>query len=253
MHPLEHLEELRRRIFWVLGILIAGTVVGFVLITRFEVLALVIRPVQPYLHGGKLKYMSPADPFMVALRLSIAVGVVAAIPAALYHLWAFISPILLPSERKTVRPAVYMAGFLFVAGASLAYFGVLPVTLQFFSTFEPGSLQQNITIDAFLSYLVKLLLGFGLAFETPVVMLVLGVLGIVTSEMLARGRRFAIVIIFVMAAALTPPDVFSQTLMAVPLLLLYEFSIWLVKWTERGRDAGLEGEEEKLTSNSSSP
>jgi sec-independent protein translocase protein TatC len=246
MLPLEHLEELRQRIFWVLGALVVGSVIGFVLITRFDVLALLIRPIQQYLNGGKLKYLSPADPFMVALRLAIAAGVVIALPVALYHLWAFISPILLPSERKTVLSALYLATFLFLAGAALAYFGVLPITLQFFTKFEPGSLEQNLTIDKFLAYLMKLVLGFGLAFETPVVMLILGVLGIVSSEMLVRVRRFAIVIIFIVGAALTPPDVFSQTLMAVPLLILYEVSIWLVRWTERRRAAALreDGEEE---------
>jgi sec-independent protein translocase protein TatC len=237
MLPLEHLEELRRRIFWILGTLVVGTVIGFVLITRFDVLALLIKPIQHLLNGGKLKYLSPADPFMVTLRLAIAAGVVFALPVALYHLWAFISPILVASERKAILPAIYMAAFLFLAGAALAYFGVLPITLRFFTTFEPGSLEQNLTIDKFLSYLMKLILGFGVAFETPVIMLALGVVGIVRSEMLVKGRRFAIVIIFVVAAALTPPDVFSQLLMAVPLLFLYEVSIWLVRWTERRRDA----------------
>jgi sec-independent protein translocase protein TatC len=240
MLPLEHLEELRQRIFWVLGTLVVGCVIGFVVITRFDVLALMIRPVQHFLNGGKLKYLSPADPFMVTLRLAVAAGVVIALPVALYHLWAFISPILVPSERKAILPAIYMAAFLFLAGAALAYFGVLPITLQFFTSFEPGSLEQNLTIDKFLGYLMKLILGFGIAFETPVVMLALGVVGIVTSEMLVKGRRFAIVIIFVLGAALTPPDVFSQMLMAVPLLVLYEVSIWLVKWTERRREAVLE-------------
>jgi len=244
MHPLEHLEELRRRIFWVLGALVVGSVIGFVLITRFDVLALLLRPIQHLLNGGKLKYLSPADPFMVALRLAIAAGVVVALPVALYHLWAFISPILVPSERRAILPAIYLSAFLFFAGAALAYFGVLPITLRFFTTFEPGSLEQNLTVDKFLSYLMKLILGFGLAFETPVVMLALGAVGIVTSEMLVKGRRFAIVIIFVLGAALTPPDVFSQMLMAVPLLLLYEVSIWLVRWTERRRDADLEEEGE---------
>ena len=246
MPLLDHLEEFRKRIFWILGTLVVGTGVGFWIVVHFNVLALLIRPVQEYLVGGKLKYLSPADPFMVTLRLAVAVGVVVAVPVALYHLWAFISPILVPSERKAILPAVYMTAFLFLAGASLAYFGVLPITLQFFKTFEPGSLEQNLTVDKFLSYTMKLLLGFGIAFETPVIMLALSVVGIVNSEMLVRVRRFAIVIIFVLSAALTPPDVFSQMLMAVPLLLLYEVSIRLVRWQE-GRREEAPGDEEEET------
>jgi sec-independent protein translocase protein TatC len=232
---LDHLEELRRRILWSLLALVVGTVVGFVLVTRFDALELLIRPVQPWLSGGRLKYFSPADPFMVALRLAVAVGVVLALPIVLGQFWAFVSPILLPDERRAVLSSVFLGVGLFLGGMALAYFGVLPLTLRFFSTFEPESMRQNLTVGAFLGYTLKLVLGFGLAFETPVIMLVLGELGIVTSEMLVRVRRFAIVIIFVVGALLTPPDVFSQILMAGPLLVLYELSIFLVRRRERVR------------------
>ncbi len=205
---LDHLEEFRRRILWTLFALAVGTVIGFVLITRFHVLALLIMPVRSYLSGGKLKYLSPVDPFMVTLRLSVAAGAVIALPVALYHLWRFLSPLLDKSEKRVVFPAVFGAVFLFAVGAALAYVGVLPITLRFFSTFEPGSLQQNLTVDKFLSYLMKLVLGFGVAFETPVVMLVLAIMWIVTSDFLVRYRRHAIVAIFVLGAFLTPPDVF---------------------------------------------
>jgi sec-independent protein translocase protein TatC len=238
MPLLDHLEEFRWRIIWTLVALALGSVLGFVLITRFDLLKLLIEPVRAFLNGGKLKYLSPADPFMVTLRLSVAAGVVIALPVALYQLWGFLSPILEPSEKRAVLPALIGAIVLFLGGASLAYFGVLPLTLKFFSKFEPGSLQQNLTVDKFLGYLMKLMLGFGIAFETPVIMLALGAMGIVTSELLTRYRRHAIVAIFVLGAALTPPDVFSQLLMAVPLLFLFELSIWLVRWTERRRAAG---------------
>jgi sec-independent protein translocase protein TatC len=237
MPLLDHLEEFRWRILWTLVALAVGSVIGFVLITRFNLLELLIEPIRAYLNGGKLKYLSPADPFMVTLRLSVVAGMVIALPVALYQLWGFLSPILEPHERRTVLPALYGAVVLFLGGACLAYFGVLPLTLQFFSKFEPGSLEQNLTIDKFLSYLMKLVLGFGVAFETPVIMLALGAMGIVTSDLLVRYRRHAIVAIFIIGAALTPPDVFSQMLMAVPLLFLFELSIWLVRWTERRRAA----------------
>jgi sec-independent protein translocase protein TatC len=237
MPLLEHVEEFRRRLLWILATLAAGTALGFGAVVHFRLLEVVLHRFIPYLVDGKLKYLSPADPFMVALRLSFAVGVAVTFPVAFFHLWRFVSPILAAGERRVVLPALCGAVFLFLGGASLAYFGVMPITLQFFKTFEPGSLEQNLTIDKFVGYMMKLLLGFGAAFETPVIMLALGAMGIVSSELLVRYRRHAILVIFVVGAALTPPDVFSQLLMAVPLLLLYELSIWLVRWTERKRAA----------------
>ncbi len=236
---LEHLEELRWRIIWSLLALVAGALAGFFLVTHFDVLGLLIRPVRPFLQGGKLKYLGPADPFFVTLHLAVITGLLLAFPIVAYQIWSFVSPALLPAEKRAILPALYFGLLLFAGGMALAYFGVLPIALRFFSGFQQADLEQNITIDAYLALVLKLLLGFGLVFETPVVMLVLAALGIVTSSMLRRTRPFAIVIIFVVAALLTPPDVFSQMLMALPLLVLYELSIWIVKITERRRAASI--------------
>ncbi len=232
---LEHLEELRWRILWSLLTLAVGAVIGFVIVSHFNVLGLLIRPVEPYLDGGKLKYLSPSDPFIITLKLGFTAGILMAFPVIIYELWSFISPALMPNEKRAIVPALYFGLVLFVGGMALAYFGVLPIALRFFMGFQQSSLEQNITIGPYLGLVVKLLLGFGLVFETPVIMLILGSLGIITSDMLRRTRRYAIVLIFVISAILTPPDVFSQTLMAIPLLFLFEISIWLVKWTERRR------------------
>ncbi|HKJ92074.1 MAG TPA: twin-arginine translocase subunit TatC [Longimicrobiales bacterium] len=236
---LEHLEELRWRILWSLLALVVGTVIGFVLVSHFDVLGLLIRPVEPYVEGGKLRYLSPADPFLITLKLAVTAGILLAFPIVMYELWSFVSPALMPSEKRAIVPSLYFGLVLFIGGMALAYFGVLPIALRFFSQFQTQSLEQNITIGPYLGLVVKLLLGFGLVFETPVIMLVLGALGIVTSDMLRHTRRYAIVIIFVVAAVLTPPDIFSQSLMAVPLLVLFEVSIWLVKWTEKRRARAL--------------
>lgn len=233
---LEHLEELRWRILWSLIALVAGTIVGFVVVSHFDVLRLLIRPIRPYLGGGKLKYLSPAEPFFVTLKLALTAGVLLAFPVIAYQIWSFVSPALKPKEKRTIIPFLYFGLLLFLAGMSLAYFAVLPMALRFFMGFLQESLEQNITVGPYLGLVVKLLLGFGLIFETPVIMLILGTLGIVRSEMLRSTRRYAVAIIFVVAAVMTPPDVFSQCMMAVPLLLLYELSIWLVRWTEGKRE-----------------
>ncbi len=230
---LDHLEELRWRILWSAVALVIGAVAGFLLVSRFDVLALLVRPIQPWLEGGKLRYLSPADPFFITLKLGLIAGVVLASPVILYQFWAFVSPALHAHEKRAIIPALFFGLLLFAGGMSLAYFGVLPIALRFFAGFQQQSLAPTITIGPYLGFVLKLLLGFGVIFETPVVMLVLGLLGVVTSDMLRRTRRYAIVLIFVVAAVLTPPDVVSQTMMALPLLLLYQISIWLVVWAER--------------------
>lgn len=238
----DHLEALRWRIVWSLVALVIGSAVGFVLVVRFRLLELFVAPVRPMLEGGTLRYLSPADPFMVTLKMAVAVGVILAMPIVLHQVWRFLSPLLMPDERRVVLPALFMGVALFLAGVALAYFGVLPISLRFFAGFQREALQQNLVIGAFFGFVVKLLLGFGLVFETPIVMLVLGTMGVVTSRMLRAARRFAIALAFVVGAVLTPPDIFSQVLMAGPLLLLYEVSIWLVRWAERRRVRAVAGE-----------
>lgn len=231
----DHLEELRWRIIWSLVALVIGSVAGFYLVVRYDLLAVFVAPVEPYLEGGKLRYLSPADPFMVTLKMAVAIGVILCFPVILYQLWRFLSPMLEDDEKRVVLPALWMGVVLFLAGVSLAYFGVLPLSLRFFSGFAREALAQNLVVGKFLGFVLKLMLGFGLVFETPMVMLVLGAMGLVTSSMLRAGRRFAIALAFVIGAVLTPPDVFSQLLMALPLMLLFEISIWLVRWVERRR------------------
>lgn len=239
---LDHLEELRWRILWSLSALVVGSVIGFFLVVHFNVLALLIRPIEPFLSEGKLKYLSPADPFTITLKLAVTAGILLAFPVIVYEVWAFLAPALKSEEKRAVIPALYFGLGLFAGGMALAYFVVLPMALRFFAGFQQESLEENITVGPFLGLVVKLLLGFGIVFETPVVMMVLGAMGLVTSDMLRRTRRVAIVIIVAVGAFLTPPDIFSQLMMAVPLLILYELSIWLVKWTERKRDRGEEAE-----------
>ncbi|NIP79933.1 MAG: twin-arginine translocase subunit TatC [Gemmatimonadetes bacterium] len=237
---LDHLEELRWRILWSLLAIAVGAVIGWFLVTRFDVLGLLIEPMRPLLENGKLAYLSPADPFIVTLKLTLTTGIILASPIIIYQVWIFLSPALLPDEKRAIVPALYFGLLLFLAGMALAYFVALPVMFQFFAQFQQASLEQNITIGPYMAVVVRTLLGFGLVFELPVVMLVLAAVGVVDTNMLRKGRRWAIVIITVVASFITPGDVVILTVfLMVPLLLLYELGIVLARVVERRREQRL--------------
>ncbi|HEU0015038.1 MAG TPA: twin-arginine translocase subunit TatC [Longimicrobium sp.] len=236
---LDHLEELRWRILWsVLAILVAS-VAGYFVVTRLGVLPLLTEPIQPFLNGGKLKYLSPTDPFFVTLKLALVTGFVLASPVVIYQVWAFLAPALLPSERRVIVPALYMGLVLFIVGVVMAYELVLPITLRFTMGFQTEALEQSIVVGPYMAMVTRLLLAFGIVFELPVLILILSALGLVTPEFLASKRRHAIAMITVLAAVLTPGDVITVTLMMMgPLILLYELSIFLSRLVTRRRRIG---------------
>lgn len=235
---LDHLEELRWRVLWSLLAVVIATVIGFFLVTRFNVLNLLILPIEPFLQGEKLKYLSPTDPFFITLKLAVITGLLLASPVIVYHVWSFLSPALLPSEKRAIIPSLYLGVVLFLAGVAMAYYVALPVTLRFTMGFQTESLEQSIVVGHYMSVVIRLLLAFGLVFEMPVVILVLAVLGLVTPEFLAEKRRYAIAAIVVVSSVITPGDVITLTiLMMIPLMLLYEMSIVLTRVVVRGRES----------------
>jgi sec-independent protein translocase protein TatC len=235
---LDHLEELRWRLLWSGLAVVVTTIVSFWLVTHFDVLGILTEPIEPFLSGAKLKYLSPTDPFFITLKLAILVGLVLASPIVVYQIWAFLAPALRPSERRAIIPSLYLGVVLFAAGVAMAYYIALPVTLQFTMGFQTESLEQAIVIGEYMSVVTRMLLAFGIVFEMPVVILILAVLGLVTPEFLASKRRHAIVGITALAALITPGDVITITiLMMLPLVLLYEFSIVMARLVTRRRQA----------------
>ncbi|HKG92953.1 MAG TPA: twin-arginine translocase subunit TatC [Gemmatimonadaceae bacterium] len=233
---LDHLEELRWRILWSLSALIVGMIVGFVVVLKFDVVALLLRPVKPFLAGGKLVYTHPADPFNITLTTALALGIVLALPVIIYQLWAFVSPALYRHEKRVVIPILAGATLLFLAGVALAFAVVLPFTLSFLSGFGSASLQPMITASEYFGFALGMSLAFGAVFELPIVILLLTALGIVNPETLARFRRHAFVACFLVAAVITPGDVLSATLVLVgPLYGLYEVGILLSRIVHRRR------------------
>jgi len=238
---LDHLEELRWRILWSLLAIAIGSIAGFVLVMKLNVLGLLIAPIQPFLGGTKLKYLSPTDPFFITLRIGIITGLLLASPVVIYQAWAFFSPALLPSEKRVIVPALYLGLVLFGVGVVAAYEVALPMTLQFTMGFQTEALEQSITVGPYLEVVTRILLAFGAVFELPVVILILSALGLVTPEFLASKRRHAIAGIAVTAALLTPGDVITLTIMMmVPLIALYELSIVLSRLVARKRASARE-------------
>jgi sec-independent protein translocase protein TatC len=235
---LDHLEELRWRILWSLLALVAGSIVAFALVYYFQVLELLVQPIRDAYDDQTLQliYLSPADPFFVTLRLAIYGGIILAFPILVYQVWSFLSPALEQDEKKAIVPALYLGLVLFIAGVLLAYFAALPVTLAFFEAFLDESLQGQLEINATLGFIVKMLIAFGAVFELPIVILALSLMGLVTPEFLRSKRRHAIVLITVLASFITPGDAITLTIfMMFPLILLYEFGIFLSAGVYRRR------------------
>ena len=229
---LEHLEELRWKILWSVIALVVGTVVGFALVYYFDAMGLLIHPLRVAYDDPEFKLinLSPADPFFITLKLALVVGILLAFPVIVYQIWSFLAPALEKHEKRAIIPALYLGFFLFMAGVSLAYFIALPLTLKFFQNFQADFLEQTLEVSKTLAFITKLLLGFGVIFELPVVVMILSALGLVTPDFLKSKRRHAMVIITVLASFLTPGDVITLTIMLmVPLFFLYEFSIFLSK------------------------
>lgn len=225
---LDHLEELRRRLIWCLAAVGVASAAGFVLVTQFDVIGILARPIRALLPAEELLFTSPTTPVVVTFKLSFLAGLVLALPVVAHQAWAFLAPALLEEERRYVVPAIWLGIVLFLAGIAMAYFVVLPVGLRFLLSFQAGSLEPIITVDEYLRFAARLMVAFGLIFEIPVVLLVLGLAGVVTPDSLRSYRRHAVVAVAVLAAVLTPADVGTMLMMMAPMVLLYELSIWLL-------------------------
>ncbi len=232
---LDHLEELRWRILWSLIAILVGTIVGWWLLDKVDIIDVLKRPIAPYLPGGRLVFTSPAEPFMLTLKVAFALGCLVASPVVIYQIWAFLSPALYERERRLIVPALAIGVVLFLAGAIACYEWLLPAALKVLIGFQRSDLTAMITIDRYFGMAVPFVVGCGLVAELPLVVTILASLGIVTPQFLGRQRRYAIVIAAFLAAILTPPDAVSMMLMLGPLLLLYELSIWCAWVASRRR------------------
>jgi Tat protein translocase TatC len=223
---LDHLEELRLRILRSLAALVVGAGVGFWLVQQFRLVAFLKIPIAPYLPDGKLTVLSPTDPVMIVLKLSLVTGLVLASPVIIWQVWAFLSPALYQKERKALMPALVTGLVLFLAGGAFAWLVVVPKALQVLLSFQAESFATMITYEKYFGFVLQIVLAMGLSTELPLLLIILTALGIVTPATLSRFRRVAVVLAFIAGALLSPgADVISMLMMTAPLLLLYEVGI----------------------------
>jgi len=236
---MDHLIELRRRLIW--SFLALGVAFGICFYFAGHIFAFLVQPlVDAFGPGeGKLIYTKLYEGFFVELRVALFAAFFLAFPIIANQIWAFVAPGLYAKEKRAFLPFLVATPILFVMGGALAYYGVMPTAFRFFLGFQSnlGGIRQEAlpSIGDYLSLVMHFILAFGIAFLLPVLLLLIERAGIVTRDQLKRGRRYAILIAFVVAAVATPPDVLSQLMLAVPLMMLYELSLIAIWFTERRR------------------
>jgi sec-independent protein translocase protein TatC len=238
----EHLEELRWRIIRSLIAVVIGTIIAWIFID-WLINGVLLHPIihlNANLSAGQqavhLQNLKPFGQLMLYMEVAIVAGMLLSLPYLFLQLWAFIAPGLMPKERKYIKSIVFFSTFCFFAGVVFAYFVMLPAALTFFAGFGTTEIANNIAINEYMSFIVSVLLASGVVFELPMVSWFLSKLGILTPKFMRKYRRHAIVVIFFLAAVLTPgTDPVSQILLAIPLMALYEVSILVSAIAWRGK------------------
>lgn len=220
---LDHLEELRWRIIKSLVGIVAVGIIGYIF--SDQILALLRMPAERMEHQFDLQILKVPDMFMVKIKIGIFSGLIGALPVITYQMWKFIAPGLLPQEKRYVPSTVTVITVCFLIGATFGYLLLLPVALEFLTGLGLADIQNNFALDAYVSFVTRIILLTGLIFELPVLSFFLTKIGLITPAVLKSIRRYAVIVIFVLAAFLTPPDPASMVMMGVPILLLYEISI----------------------------
>ncbi len=230
---MEHLEELRKRIVISMVALAVGAAACFIF--KGYLLAFLVTP----LKGKKLITLSPAESFMTAFKVSIYVGILLSSPVIIYQIWAFVAPGLKTKEKRVVLYATIFTSLLFLGGVAFAWWLVLPRGLNFLLSYENSYFHAQIQASRYFSFVAMFMLGFGIVFELPALILTLARLGLVNSKQLAHNRRYAILAGAIISAALTPSqDAVSMIAMAVPFVLLYEISVQLSRVIQKPRRKG---------------
>ncbi|MEJ2667722.1 MAG: twin-arginine translocase subunit TatC [Deinococcales bacterium] len=239
MTLIEHFEELRTRILIAFGAWVVASGVAFAF--RFQVLDWLRAPLPS---TTTLSYFGVLEPFTVSMQIASFFGLVLASPVILGQLWGFIAPGLYPHERRYAVPFILFAVLAFLCGVTFAYYAVLPITIPILLGFLGQAARGLLSIGRYISTILMLMGVFGLMFEMPVLGYLLARIGVLRSAPLARVRRYAIVIGLVFAAVITPTgDPFNLSLVAVPLIVLYEITIWVVHFSQRRIEHGREDPE----------
>jgi sec-independent protein translocase protein TatC len=228
---ISHLVELRQRLVRAVGAVLAIFVVLFIYPGSgyiYDLLALPLMNALP--EGAKMIATGVITPFMVPVKVTALVGFMVALPYVLYQAWAFVAPGLYEHEKKLALPLIVASSVLFFVGVAFCYFFVFGKVFAFIHDFAPKSITPAPDIEAYFSFVITMFLAFGITFEIPIVVIVLVRMGLVTVDKLRDARPYVIVGSFVVAAVVTPPDVLSQFMLAVPMCLLYEAGVLLARF-----------------------
>jgi len=244
MTMMAHLVELRRRLMWcVVALLVAFGVCIFFASEIFDFLS---KPLMDVLRednkDAKLIYTKLYEVFFTEIKIGFYAAAFLAFPIFAIQIWKFVAPGLYGNEQKAFRPFLIATPVLFFAGGAMVYYFIMPLAWEFFAAFQSSGdkgtrIELLPKVEEYLSLVIKLIFAFGIAFQLPVVLTLLAKVGIVSSKGLAKFRKYAVVLVFVFAAILTPPDVISQIGLAIPIMFLYEVSIWLARMIEKKRAA----------------
>ncbi len=233
-----HLAELRKRLL--IAVIAYLFAIVFCYIFASDIYSFLVKPLADiYKEAGverRLIFTGLTEAFFSHIRVSLLAGFVLSFPVIAWQIYFFIAPGLFRHEKKVIIPYIFMSPVLFIIGAALAYYYIIPLAWKFFIGFETYSTTVSslpIVLEArvseYLSLVISLITAFGISFQLPLILILLTHVGFINADLLSKGRRYAIVLIFLLAAILTPPDVVSQVLLAIPLLLLYEISILICK------------------------
>lgn len=224
---LDHLEELRWRLVKSIVSILIGAIITFIFIN--EIIDILIAPINHVSTQMNLQVLTVQGMFMVRWGLALIGGGILAIPVLTYQIWRFIAPGLYGTEKKYIAPLIITTFISFLLGVVFAYEIIIPFSLNFFASLGYGTVENNISINYYLSFVSWVMVGTGMIFELPVLSFILSTFGLLTPTLMRKFRRHAMVVIMILSAIITPPDPVSLIIMAIPLIILYEISI-LVSW-----------------------
>jgi sec-independent protein translocase protein TatC len=240
---MDHFSELRSRLLWCIVALIFFSIISYVYVE--DIYGFLVKPLAEAMgpqDSQRLIYTNLTEAFFTYMKVSIFTGAFITFPFLLLQVWKFISPGLYEAEKKTIWPFLVAVPILFFTGGALVYYIVLPLAWTFFLSFQnTGSntilpIMLEARVGDYLDLVMTLIFAFGICFQMPILMGLLGKAGLLKADMLVKFRRYAVVVIFIIAAILTPPDIISQISLAIPLMVLYEISIWLIRRLEPHAD-----------------
>ena len=241
---IEHLLELRRRLVWaVLGIAVCFFAIVPFAQTLYSFVAQPLMSVLP--NNTSMIATDVIAPFFVPIKVALMAAFLVALPNTLYQIWAFVAPALYQNEKRLIVPLILSSIILFAAGMAFCYFLVFPMVFKFFAGMTPLGVSMATDIDKYLSFVLGMFVAFGLTFEIPVAVVLLYRMGVITYRQLTAARPYLIVAAFIIAAVVTPPDVLSQIMLAVPMILLYEMGILVCRIVKPRPVGGVDGDSEE--------